>query len=558
MKRLLLLIAVGLFSVTAYAQVAVNADNSQPDPSAGLDVKFTNRGILPPRMTNAALGAIANPANGLMVYCIDCGPSGTGAMMMFTNGNWMAFDVSCIPRPVGVSVSPSENPACIGDQVTYTATPLNGGSAPIYQWKVNRVSMGTNSPVFSYYPSNEDTVACQLTSNVQCATGNPATSRVYMHLKPFVIVYMSVSDMGCATTLITFTAIAVNAGTNPVYQWRVNGINVGSDSTSYSYIPVNNDVVSCEVTSTIACAATNSYTVTVVPIPMAPAEGTHVPSANQVVWNWSPVPDAAGYLWNTTNNYYTATDLGAATSQTETGLTCNTPYASYVWAYNFCGNSAALAMNQTTSACPVFTCGSSVTISHMAGGVAPVSKTVTYGTVTNIPGEPAKCWITSNLGADHQATAVNDATEVSAGWYWQFNRKQGYKHDGINRIPNTIWISSISENSDWITANDPCNIELGSSWRIPTYTEWYNVDNTGGWTTWTGPWNSGLKLHAAGGVVYSDGSLYGRGEYGEYWSSTEEGSITAFYLIFYNVDCYMESFGGYKWYGFSARCIKDN
>jgi hypothetical protein len=64
---------------------------------------------------------------------------------------------------------------------------------------------------------------------------------------------------------------------------------------------------------------------------------------------------------------------------------------------------------------PGFICGSSLTISHVAGAVAPVNKTVTYGTVTNIPGETSKCWITSNLGADHQATAVSDATEPSAG-----------------------------------------------------------------------------------------------------------------------------------------------
>ncbi|MEI6436612.1 MAG: hypothetical protein WCP32_17430, partial [Bacteroidota bacterium] len=130
-----------------------------------------------------------------------------------------------------------------------------------------------------------------------------------------------------------------------------------------------------------------------------------------------------------------------------------------------------------------FSCGSSFSINHVAGLVAPVSKTVSYGTVTNIPGETSKCWITSNLGADHQATAVDDATEASAGWYWQFNHKQGFKHDGVTRTPNTAWISGINESSDWISANDPCNIELGSSWHLPTYNEWYNVDNTGGWTT---------------------------------------------------------------------------
>ena len=59
-------------------------------------------------------------------------------------------------------------------------------------------------------------------------------------------------------------------------------------------------------------------------------------------------------------------------------------------------------------------CGLSKLVNHVAGSVAPVTKTVIYGTVNNIPGEPTKCWITSNLGADHQATAVNDATEASA------------------------------------------------------------------------------------------------------------------------------------------------
>jgi hypothetical protein len=70
----------------------------------------------------------------------------------------------------------------------------------------------------------------------------------------------------------------------------------------------------------------------------------------------------------------------------------------------------------------VFTCGSAMTINHKAGAVAPVNKTATYATVTNVTGEPSKCRITSNLGADHKATAKNDATEASAGWYWQFNR----------------------------------------------------------------------------------------------------------------------------------------
>jgi hypothetical protein len=204
-----------------------------------------------------------------------------------------------------------------------------------------------------------------------------------------------------------------------------------------------------------------------------------------------------------------------------------------------------------------FACGFTISINHaVSGGVAPVNKTVAYGTVTGIPGEPAKCWITSNLGSDHQATSLNDASESSAGWYWQFNRKQGYKHDGTTRTPNTTWISSINQNSDWTIVNDPCNIDLGTPWRIPTYTEWYNVDNTAGWTNPTDPWASGLKLHDAGSLYYFDGLLQGRGGTGYYWSSVQYNATTGW--CFEIGPSTGMSHNLTKANGFSVRCVRDN
>jgi hypothetical protein len=203
----------------------------------------------------------------------------------------------------------------------------------------------------------------------------------------------------------------------------------------------------------------------------------------------------------------------------------------------------------------VFTCGASITINHVAGAVVPVNKTVTYGTVANIPGEASKCWITSNLGADRQATAKNDATEASAGWYWQFNRKQGYKHDGVTRTPNTTWITPISENSDWTPANDPCTLELGTGWRIPTKSEWINVNETGNWTNWDDPWNSALKMHAAGNLGSAGGLLYERGSTGFYWSSTQENSTLARVMMFW--DSGSNELGVSKANGHSIRCVHD-
>ena len=48
-----LVIVVVLTAIQIQAQVAINTDGNQPEPSAGLDVKFTNKGLLPPRMTQA-------------------------------------------------------------------------------------------------------------------------------------------------------------------------------------------------------------------------------------------------------------------------------------------------------------------------------------------------------------------------------------------------------------------------------------------------------------------------------------------------------------------------
>lgn len=53
------------------AQVAVNSDGSNPDPSAMLDVKSTDKGLLVPRMTQSEIEAISNPADGLLVYNTD-------------------------------------------------------------------------------------------------------------------------------------------------------------------------------------------------------------------------------------------------------------------------------------------------------------------------------------------------------------------------------------------------------------------------------------------------------------------------------------------------------
>jgi hypothetical protein len=373
---------VFLAVITTLSQVGISTDGSLADSSAMFDIKSNSKGFLLPRMTYDERGSISNPAEGLIVFCTNCGLNGTGVLSFYTSGEWYNF---------------------------YSCKSL----APV-------------------------------------------------------------------------------AGFNTVMQ-------------------------------------------------------------STIIWRWHTVPGALGYKWNTSNNLNSAVDISMDTSKTEVGVLCDTAYDRYVWSYNECGHSSSTVLSCSNFDC--WLCGEPLLVCHEAGTVAPVNKTTSYGTVTNVPGETSKCWITSNLGSDHQATNYNDATEASAGWYWQFNHMQGFMHDGTTRTQNTTWITSIYEYSTWSACNDPCNIELANGWRIPTRTEWTNVDAAGGWSTWTGPWNSILKIHAAGRLNDYDGSLSSRGLSGMYWSSTHSSESLGWRLSFNSSSCSMGTI--IKDYGFSIRCIKD-
>jgi hypothetical protein len=66
---------------------------NSPNTSAILEVSSTTQGFLPPRMTYAQRNLISNPANGLMVFCSDCGLYGE-PQFYDGNNNWRKLDIS--------------------------------------------------------------------------------------------------------------------------------------------------------------------------------------------------------------------------------------------------------------------------------------------------------------------------------------------------------------------------------------------------------------------------------------------------------------------------------
>ncbi|WP_316749301.1 hypothetical protein [Pedobacter gandavensis] len=266
---------------------------------------------------------------------------------------------------------------------------------------------------------------------------------------------------------------------------------------------------------------------------------------------------AKGLVWNTTGNPTLAdqvissgSGIGAITG-TLTGL--NEALTYYVRA--FATNSKGTGYSAKTISFSTKSCPASFTVSHIAGiNGAAVSKTVTYNTVNSMLSGESKCWITQNLGADHEALSATDPSEASAGWYWQFNRLQGYKMEGTTRTPATAWNRTISENSSWTAANDPCIQLLGGGWRLPSATELKNVVGPPqSWTSIAGGFNSALKIHTAGYISYTS-DFTSRGTYGYLWSNTQESNALASVLCFSTITGVT---GLEKGYAFSARCLKD-
>lgn len=196
-----------------------------------------------------------------------------------------------------------------------------------------------------------------------------------------------------------------------------------------------------------------------------------------------------------------------------------------------------------------FNCGDSFKVNHTtAKGVAPVDKPdVTYGTVEYA----GLCWITRNLGASEQAGSENEAEEPAAGWYWQFNRKRGYKYD-TERVPQE-WDATSDAEGTWEDTKDPCTIELGVGWRIPTIIEWQNAIN---WTNASLAHKSPLRIHMAG--FLSNGTLSERG-IGGYYSSINSTPTSVTTQVDYCLVAANTSGtpSGSKINGFTLRCVNE-
>ncbi|MFN8206637.1 MAG: hypothetical protein U0T82_04425 [Bacteroidales bacterium] len=162
-------------------------------------------------------------------------------------------------RAVGLS---STNTDANYTSIQYAIYLVNNGTFNVYE-------SGNNRGAFGSYASG-DVFRLSVEANVVRYYKN-GTLFYISGVSPVLpmLVDVSIRDVnGTVTNAIvsnyntgTLTATATNAGSSPAYQWKLNGVNVGSNSNSYINAALaDNDAVTCVLTPDLGGCFSNTYT----------------------------------------------------------------------------------------------------------------------------------------------------------------------------------------------------------------------------------------------------------------------------------------------------------
>ncbi|NCA77010.1 MAG: hypothetical protein EOM90_11820 [Alphaproteobacteria bacterium] len=445
--------------------------------------------------------------------------------------------------PVSVSISASSNPVCNGAPVTFTASPVNGGSTPVFQWMVNGLNTGTNTSTFSYIPANGDQIMvhCQ-SSIVNCVSGNPAVSNtVIMTTTPLLPVSVSISTSAnnvCAGTPVTFTATPVNGGSNPVFQWMVNGINAGSNSPTFNYIPANDDqiIVHCQ-SSIVNCVTGNPATSNLVSVTVIPSAEVSFTTCFDTITtvNAKPFRLKGGLPLGGT---YSGPGVNSATgifTPSAAGPGTHTITYTYTNTYGCSSNAKCKVQNANFSA---FTCGSDLA-DIRDGKVYP---TVQIG---------SQCWMQKNLEFGLTISSTNPQTD---------NCIPEKYNCPLSIVNCPLSLYQWDELMRYETAPGSQGL-CPPGWHIPSESDWnilfnfYDGPSRAG-TALTDPFLNGFNADPDG-VLYQN-TIWSFADFAVlFWSSTPVDATRAWSHGMNDINFSVSSYHAMKADAFPVRCVRD-
>lgn len=191
-----------------------------------------------------------------------------------TTDTYLAYDGFYLSNtPLSYPLITSQPGSAYLCQTSHADFVVIANNATSYQWQVNTGSGWSdiidNATYSSSQSSNLDISNATVNMNnysYRCKIGNSccivysasAVLTVADPLTPALVITASPSST-CENAPTTFSAKPTNGGNSPSYQWKKNGVNVGTNSSSYIDNLLNNgDVISCTLTSNESCATSNT------------------------------------------------------------------------------------------------------------------------------------------------------------------------------------------------------------------------------------------------------------------------------------------------------------
>jgi hypothetical protein len=271
------LFIVGGASITtgniATSSVCSGSNVSVPFTASGT---FNSDNVFTAQLSNSSgnfgapvdIGTLTGTSSGSILATIPIGTtSGSGYRIRVVSSNPSVIGtLSETTLTITNSVTPSISIAitgaasstiCAGTTVGFSATTVNGGSSPTYQWKINGNNVGTNSPNFSTNTlTNGQTVSCVLSSNAVCASPATASSN---HISMTVNAIPTATITG-AGTICSGVSTTLTASGGSSYLW-----NTGATTSAITVSPSSTTSYSVTVNSAAGCTAQAAATITVNP-----------------------------------------------------------------------------------------------------------------------------------------------------------------------------------------------------------------------------------------------------------------------------------------------------
>lgn len=191
-------------------------------------------------LTNNTSGATFGSVTNAPTVTVNAGTGGSYTLNLTVGsagGTTMCSMIVTVLPTTAISAGPSAGEACEGSAGPVNFSVTATGSNLHYAWKVNGVAAGGDSANLAYNPSALADGSYPVTVDVTGDCGSTSAQTTLLVKQATAITTAPSSQTVCEGAVGPANFSVVAEGVNLHYQWKVNGVDVGSDSPNLSYNP---------------------------------------------------------------------------------------------------------------------------------------------------------------------------------------------------------------------------------------------------------------------------------------------------------------------------------